>query len=212
MAWSIFDLGCCCGGCTKIGFDQSAWPKLVECYESHDIEYVENLADDISMIDECCLIYMGNNGVCGNSIRFASDKWYAIKEWVERGGRLWINAEYEGCLADPETLADFLGTLGIDITWIGGSYDCGCRNDYMLPGEAGLAFFLINQQMGCTAELSGFATVFYSPVAQVPMVVVDQLGDGFVFLCGDSNIWAGCDYDNCNLAIRLWERPDSQII
>lgn len=216
MPWSRFDF-CqkCCGGCDSntIGFDETAWPGLVDCYT--DVTVIENLKDDINKLQDCCVVFMGNNNQCSDSIRFPSNQWNDIKEWVEAGGRLWINAEYGGpfpCLKDPETLAAFLGTLGVDLGWEDGQYDCGCREDFMLPGEAGIAFFLINQQMGCTAEISGFKTAFYSPVAQVPMICVDQLGDGFVFLCGDSNIWGGCDYDNCNLANRILNRPDSQII
>jgi hypothetical protein len=66
--------------------------------------------------------------------------------------------------------------------------------------------------MALTAELSGGDAVVFQAPDETDMVMVEQLGDGFLFVCGDSNLWAGCDYDNCEFATALLETPDGDII
>lgn len=218
MKWSLFSNPCgCCGGCDgkTYGFDEGKWQGVVDCYDgfTDNYDYIENLKDDIDQIDNCCVVFMGNYNTCSNAIRFPEAQWAKIKEWVEAGGRLWINAEYGGCLKDAGELSSFLEYLGVDLQWVGSAYDCGCREDFMLPGEANIARYIFDAQMGCTAEISGFSVVFYAPVhTDIPVVCVDSLNEGFVFLCGDSNFWAGCDYDNCTILERLFTYKDIHIL
>lgn len=220
--------GCCCG-CdgNTIGFDDFRWPGLVTCFDGRakPITVYDNIRTlNWDKLEKLCVLFMGNDNQCGRAVHFDMNQWDAIKEWVKKGGRLWINAEYEGCLQDPVVLSNFLEHLGVDLHWLGKNYDCGCGTPdrYMRPGEAALAFYLFFDRMACTAELSGFSTVFYTPNdkdgRKIPMIVIDQLDKGFVVLCGDSNIWqANCSdisiaESNCQLAQRMLDRKSSQMI
>lgn len=206
-----------CGCKVKIGFDESTWSMIAGC---GDIDPITNLKLNISPISECKVVFCGNPGnTCGNAVRFLGGDWAAVKTYIENGGRVWMNAEYNGCLADPTFLADFLAAIGSTISWVGGSFDGSCAMDGTrdcTPGTANIAQGLASPfRMAATGVLSGGTNVFLAPSGQ-QMVQVEQLGDGFFFLCGDSNVAGSggvCDYsDNCTFFRRLWEYADGDII
>ena len=198
--------GCKC--CCKVGFDEGAWP-IQSCLPN--VEFVENIADDISKLNEVCLVFAGNVDACSNAVRFDAGDWETIRDWIERGGRLFLATEYQGCLQDPGATNNFLGTLGSSITWVGGIFDFFCRTG-MIPGPAQIAQGLTDNGMAATAILSGGTTMFTSPNAGVVMMVVEQIGDGFLFVTGDSNHFQFCSFDNCELVRRLYRNGDNEII
>lgn len=211
----------CLSGCDcvpTVGFDQSVWPGVSAC---GGITVLTNMSTtNIGSLAQCKIIFAGNPGdACGPAIRFISTDWPAVKTYIENGGRLWISAEYEGCLNDPTNLASFLTAMGSSLSNLGGVYDGSCTVDGSrdcTPGVANIAQGLSSPfRMAATGELSGGTNVFLSPSGQ-EMVQVEQLGDGFLFLCGDSNVVMGnhgCDYSgNCEFLRRLWEYADGDII
>ena len=198
---------CCCG---TIGFDETAWG-VTSCFPSSAV--IINLASDISRISECRLVFAGNKATCAQAVRFASGDWPAVKSYIEDGGRLWLQAEYQGCMTDVANLASFLSALGSAITWLGGSHDSNCATDGSRDCIAGAANIAqgVTFRMALTAELSGGTNVWQSPSGR-NMVQVEQLGSGFLFVSGDSNLFDGCGYDNCSFAQRLLNYADDQIL
>jgi hypothetical protein len=203
-----------------IGFDESTWP-FESCFSSGNVEYVQNISSDISLIDQCSLVFAGIAGYCGNAIRFDTADWPAIKTWIEDGGRFFLSTEWgdedpdDSCLQDPSRVADFLVQLGSTIIYDGDSFDCGCEQEsggLMTPGDANIGAGIWDHGMACTAELTGGTTVFLSPSGK-RMIVVEALGSGFLFVSGDSNL-AGfeCDFTNCTILTRMLNYADGDII
>src|SRR4029434_10805346 len=87
-----FDPGCCC--CPTIGFDESAWSFVTSCCSG--MSPIINLASERSRLSECKVVFGGNNGTCGNAIRFSSGNWSTIKSYLENGGRMFIAGEHCG--------------------------------------------------------------------------------------------------------------------
>jgi hypothetical protein len=208
-------------GQTKLGFDQST--RLFEgCLSSENVEYVQNISSDISLITQCSLVFAGFVRFCGDdAINFSADDWPLIKTWIEEGGRFWLVTEFEGCLGDPLEVVDFLAALGATITYDGGVFDSYCDAGFMTPGDANIAAGITDHEMAATAELggslaeggtSGGTTVFLSPSGK-RMVVVEALGSGFLFVSGDSSLWdTGCGFTNCTILTRLLNYADGDII
>lgn len=153
------------------------------------------------------------------AVNFAAGDWPAVRAYIEGGGRLWIQGEYQGCLADSADFNSFLAAMGSSIQWVGSSYDSGCATDGSrdcTPGAANIAQSLSSPfRMALTAEMSGGTSVWLAP-SGVSMIQVEQLGDGFLFASGDANPAlgpeGGCSYDHCEFFRRLWEYEDADII
>lgn len=192
--------------CITIGFDQSPWSWISSCLTNPTISA---LAGNISKINDCQLIFAGNNGTCGNAMRFPSVYWSAIKTWVENGGRLFICAEHSGngpgfpgfinqCLQDMPTLNSFLGAMGSTMQYVGNDYNAStpqCSADYYQAGAANIAQGLTftGERFG---EISGGTSLWVgnkagtggsgSGVGKVA-VAVEAIGNGFIAVSGDSN-------------------------
>ena len=105
--------------------------------------------------------------------------------------------------------------MGSGITYADDKYDVGCSTlgtRDCIPGAANIAQG-VTFRMAATAEIAGGTTVWKSP-GGVNMVQAEQLGAGFLFVCGDANVFAGppCNYNNCAFAERLWTYEDSEIL
>jgi hypothetical protein len=189
-----------------------------------------NLASNISRLSECRVVFGGNNRQCGNAIRFASADWSEIRSYVQNGGRLFLNGEHSGnhpatgtafkCLQDKDNLNDFLSFLGSSIRYIGFDYNAtgpNCSATYYSPGDAAIAqgINFTGERFG---ELSGGTSLWIGPAgtggtgsgAGKVAAAIEQIGDGFLVVCGDSD--QGTCEGACNFLRRLWEYADDQIL
>lgn len=196
-----------------IGFDRSKWG--IEA--AYTARVIENIADDVAKITRCRLVFAGVNSGSGaeRSINFSESDWAEVKAWIEAGGRLWLQAEYGAALDDPEQLDDFLNAMGVGMSWNSGVYDSGCdvsrsaRHDTANISDGAVL------RMAATAEILGGTPVWRCPTAEKIMVAVEAVGDGFLFVSGDGNLFNdSCGYigDNSPFALRLYEYEDSEVI
>lgn len=206
-------------GCPTIGFDESSWSGVVACCSG--MSPLINLAGDVSRLVECRVVFCGNNGSCGDAVRFTPGDWPVVRSYIEGGGRLWMQAEFTPeigtCLQDEATLTAFLAAMGSSLEYGGGAHDNNCASDGTRDSIVGVAGIAADApqptpfRMAATAEITGGVNVWKSPNG-TNMVQVEQLGSGFLFLTGDSNLSGGCGYDNCAFFKRLWEFDDGDII
>ena len=198
-----------------IGFDEDAWA-YADCWPDADI--LINLADDISRIFECDVVFAGNNAECGDAIRFDPDDWETIQEYIEGGGRLFISAEHSGCLADAANLGIFLTAVGSSMAYVGPDYNStgpGCSGTYYSSGTANIAAGIgfPGDRFG---EISGGTSVWLGPAGTTVSglnkvaVAVEQLGLGFLFLSGDSD--HGACGTPCNFLARLVSYSNDDVI
>lgn len=207
---------CCCTPAAKIGFDIFPWPGLsAVCFPT--TPQISGLAFDISRIDECKLVFAGLFDECSNAMRFTPGQYGTIRTWIEGGGRFYLSAEYTPCLGDSAAVSAFLAAIGSTILYVGGLFDSGCESiagdRSMIPGLANIAQGLPPIKMAATGQLSGGTNVFRSP-SGIHMLQVQKIGNGFLFVCGDSNV-AGqqqCLYNNCEFFKRMFNYEDAAII
>lgn len=224
--------------CRLVGFDQKAAGTIKTWFDGDrfaPIEVVEDLAEDLSRLHECRVVFAGHDPnalTCGSAIHFAKDDWPRIRDYIRCGGRVWLSLEYEGCLTDPDQAEEFLQALGTSITWSGDLFDCGCEGAddaneetrECRPGEAKIAQ-AVSVKMACSARIDGGTVVWYAPVGRryngepgevegepVPIVAVERIGEGFLFVAGDVNFLTGCGYDNARFFCRVLHDSDDQII
>lgn len=202
----------CCCPCPTIGFDEAAWPGLVGCCAG--MAPIINLKTNVARLGECRVVFGGNDNSCSSAVRFSSGDWPAVKTYIEQGGRLWINAEYGSpcglCLADSNKLASFLTALGSSMSWLnscdnpeaGACVDC-------VAGDANIASGATLKK-ATSANISGGTPVWKS-ASENTVVAVEQLGDGFLFLSGDSNLQNVCT-GFCDFFTRVWEYEGADII
>jgi hypothetical protein len=201
----------CCG---TIGYEVGTMLLAVNCFPCTGT--ILNLQADVTRLAECDVVFAGNNSTCGISPFFLAADWAAVKTYIEGGGRLFLAGEYEGCLSLPANFNAFLAALGSTITWVGGLHNIGCSTTGtrdMVAGPANIAQGLTTPiRMGLTAELAGGTTVFFSPDG-VPMLQVEAIGAGFLFVVGDGNVaGGGCLYNQCEFFERLLTYEDGDII
>jgi hypothetical protein len=211
LGWPAVDSGgnACCG---VIGYDEGVWAVSESCFPNNDI--VVNLKLDISNISQCSLVFAGNRNSCGNAVRFPSGQWPAIQTYLQNGGRMWMQAEFFGCLADAANLASFLAAIGSSLSW-GGTVDesgtlCDSATNTCTPGAANIAQGT-TLKIARASRIDGGTSVWISDAGNV-VVAVEQIGSGFFFLSGDSNITDGCAYNNCPFLQRLLNYADDDII
>lgn len=219
----------CCG---LIGFDENIWVNVVSCFPG--MSPIINLASDVSQLTRCKLVFGGNINSCSNAVRFSFGDWPAVATYVAGGGRLWINAEHSGdfisvgnpaheiikCLQDMANLNSFLSAIGSTLSYVGNDYiiNIGCTVSDV--GDANIADS-ISFSADRFGEVTGGTTVIISTNPRYTndvsfvgsprsIVVVEKVGNGFVFLCGDSN-WPNCS-GNCTFVQRLLNYADADII
>ncbi len=207
----------CCDK-TAVGFDNDAWEFAADCFADYRI--IENVSADLDLLDECTLLMSGLHDSCGTAIKFLQQDWDTIKDWIEAGGRFYLSTEWENgtpssCLADPDTVNDFLEYLGTEIRYEGGLTDAGTHTSVV--GDANIASGLTNFPMGATAEVSGGTLVFGSwtyGFGGVRMLAAEQIGDGFLFFSGDSNNYAPTTItdDSCTFALRMLTWPSEDLL
>src|SRR5260221_10124589 len=96
---------CCC--CPDVGFDRAAWPGVTSCCTG--MSPVINIKDDVTRLTGRKIVFAGHiPGACSNAIYFAAGDWAAVAAYINNGGRLWLNLEYYGCLADGANSNAFL--------------------------------------------------------------------------------------------------------
>lgn len=208
----MIDADTCCCVTEKIGYDSlSPWLIHGQCFEGYDA--VTSLAANVSAISECKVVFSGNNNDCGNAVRFSAVDWPAVKAYIQGGGRLWLQAEFKGCLQDPAKLADFLAALGSSMAWgdtlepnSGGN--CNPLTNTCTPGAANIAQGTV-LRIAAASKIDGGTSVW---VRDNPIVAAEKLGNGFLFLTGDSNITSGCGYNNCVFLQRLATYADGDIL
>lgn len=198
---------CCCR--EKIGFDEASWSWVTNTLS--DAPVVTNLVASITEIDNCRLVFGGNNFTCGNAVRFPSGSWAKIKTWINSGGRLYIAAEHSGeksgllkCLQDMPNLNSFLTTIGSTIQYVGEDYNGSTPSisaTYYSSGAASIASG-ISFSGGRFGEISGGTTLWLGPDG-APIsglgktaAAIQKLGSGFVIVIGDSDVGALPGYAN----------------
>ena len=200
---------------------------------------LSNLVFDITQISSCRVVFSGNSDTCFKAINFAAGDWPAVKTYVENGGRLYIVAEHSGdyvspgnpphettgCLVDMAGLNSFMAAMGSTMRYAGGDYvlttDTTDGTTLADPGDANIAqgvTFNTNrfgEITGGTSVWKG-TTVYYTDDRTVVgsekvIVAVEKIGNGFIFLCGDSNM-INLTPNYCDFIKRLWEYDDASII
>lgn len=191
----------------KVGYElgRGAWVHTIGI----DADYVELLMDDVSQISECSLVFCGAVG-CNQAVWFDPADWATVAAWVASGGRLWINGEYEPCLEGDAaaTLNAFLSSLGTSLRWVGGL--SSTLSNYS-PGIAAIASGQ-TFRMGGSAEVSGGTSVWLDPDDATVTVAAEAVGSGFIFLCGDSDVFDGVYSMNAPFAERLYEAGSGEIL
>lgn len=221
---------CCCD--LTFGFDAGAWnncfvfgcSNLLAC--ANNASAIINLKDDVSRIGECRIVFAGRCDQNGNFfgapvVRFAPADWPAIRTYIEGGGRLWLNAEEDMTPDNFAEMAGFLAAMGSGISYVSGPFDSTDSGGTAAPGDANIAQGLtMNLHYSAAGQVGGGTAVWRSSVSDsrlpdVPLVVVEKLGEGFLFFTGDGH-WITTffdpTYDFCEFFKRLWEYDNSQII
>jgi hypothetical protein len=215
----------CC--CPVFGIQSGMNPvaALNCCNPASVISSIENNLDRLS---ECRVVFIGNDNCCCDAVAKWTDpaKVAQLKDYVNAGGRLWMQTEYGPtvlyppgspdsyqCIQNRPALENFLSQLGSSMM----SENNKCGEDsgtQCVPGAAQIAQGLQPADYWIqywTARISGGTSVWLHAASNQPCVAVEKLGSGFFFLCGDSNpLSAG--QPNCNFIRRLWEYSDDQII
>lgn len=207
----MLEATCCCG--EAIGFDQAAWTIGHGCFP--DRQLFGFLKDSPDQLTNCKVLFAGLDGVCGNAVKFAAGDWPKVHDYITSGGRMWLQSEYSGCLGDAANLAAFLSAIGSTMTW-GATVDtsgdaCNATTGICLPGTANIAQGGVRITIARASKINGGTSVWISQAGNV-VVAVEKIGDGFLFLTGDSNITSGCGYANCEFLKRLASYEDGQII
>lgn len=232
MSQWAFTLGCCC---CPVGFDAGAWPGIQSCICDRPLEHLRN---NIARIDDCRVVFCGPSNMCGGAMYFEPDQYAAIKTWVEKGGRLWCNGEYNSeeltgfdCLGDDARakINAFMTALGCSMQVGHRACNCTCTDSHGDPwlginGSAkivttptalpGIYHACVGEVLGGTPlnltqpEPTGSAACFTS----YPWIAMEKVGQGYVVLTGDSNIFDGCGFDNCEIAKRFVKNDPEDLI
>lgn len=216
---SLAKCHCCC---PVVGFDDVIlWSRWFCCDGQTRLT---NLLADVTQLTQCKVVFGGNYDSCGQAVRFAVGDWPTVKAYVVGGGRLWITAEWGNptvmghglplCFQDAAktTLNSFLSSMGSTITYVGGDYVTGVFSD---PGTANIA-----QGLSITSslfgEITGGTSVWLSPAGAEgtgkAIVAVEKIGNGFLFVSGDSNLGLDNSTNFCDFVKRLWTYEDAAII
>jgi hypothetical protein len=227
----MFEVGCCCcKNLGPVGYVQGVLTGLKDCF-CKDIEHITNIGTDNSdRIAECRLIFAGPQNNCGDTLALDTSLWATVKDWLEAGGRLYVNGEYSGCIS-PAGLTEinaFLTFLGSTMQI--GDKKCNCLCAGLISGQwVGMleAIPLLENvdiiTHACTNEVTGGTVVAYidqqvdgdgdgsptSCITDVPyaFISVEQIGDGFLLVSGDSNLVDGCG-TNCDLWQAFYEKDE----
>jgi hypothetical protein len=205
---------CFSGCCARVGFDEQPWDYLASHFLAQGVEYITNIAGNVSakLDSSISMLFAGNHDFCGNAIRFPGSEWLEIKAWLEAGGKMVICSEHSGnapdnglplkCLQDMVQLNIFLSGMGTSLSYIGDDCNGGFPDSgFYIPGSAKVAQGVTDFGGARFGELAGGTTVFtgYAGGPDGPQVgwknglgrvavVADPVGDGFIFLTGDSNL------------------------
>jgi len=217
-----------CHCCKRpIGIDQlaSSWQSgalsWVFLSEYAPITFVEWLSTDIAALDQVHVIFAGNRSECGNAIRFAEADWPAVRAWIEAGGRFHLATEHSGnhpevggeyetgfkCLQDMARVNAFIAAMGGTMTYRGGDF---VDNSIATPGTALIATVnsYVNNRIGHLEPGSG-KIVFTGNISGKTAMVAEKLGNGFLFVEGDSNSFGGTTPNN--YYYKLWHDADDEI-
>lgn len=198
---------CCCG---PIGFDEAAWSWVTQALDGVPVRTF--LKNDISQIEGCIIVFAGNNGQCGNAVRFNEADWPTIKDWIHSGGKFFICGEHSGnykgpglengmlakCLQDIEQFNTFLFAMQSAIQYIGNDYNARqppCRSDYYSPGLPSLfaqGIYFPGERFG---ELTGATPLWVGPSGSGGTgnglgkiaARIEKLGQGILIATGDGN-------------------------
>lgn len=224
MAYKLFNPGCECCGCA-VGFEFDVWGDVLDCLPN-GTRTITNVRNDIDQLDQCCFLYAGCR-TCSQCINFFNADWPKIKEWIERGGRMYLAGEYifetTHCMADRARFNSFLLALGSSMSIGTTGCNCGCYG-VVQSGEAGIAQG-IEISLACTNEILGGVSVAITKPEEDPGtssedcsepivgIAVEQLGEGLLMVAGDSNLFIQtppCHYNNCGLVTRwhTWKTAD----
>lgn len=214
--------GCqCCRG-MFVGCSHSSPPFVPASCFGEDVEYVTNIRLNVSLIWQCRLVYAN----CISGVPFAAGDYAEIADYVAEGGRFWVQTEWESPSPGfgfpptrPVGVDDFVAALGGSMSWVGGGHDEFCES---VAGESRLCQAgdaaigqNVEVKMAMSAEIAGGTSVLLTPTDGLPMVAVEAVGEGFIFMSGDSNIWNGagsCGYDNCDFFWRLVNWTNAEIL
>jgi hypothetical protein len=223
----------CCGGLVGfmhaglgIGYKRVADHAVNIGYETIlDLEHTPNF----NRIVDCRVIFAGLDTACGAvfGITTFANLYPQIKEFLNKGGRLWIQLEWGhpdhpfSCFIDTG-IGDFLSAMGTTMNWLGGDYQ-PVTGDWspMVPGTAKISQGLpSNQQNNRFAEISpGLGKVVWKAGSLYPIgvgkcvVAGEKIGNGFIFMTGDSDLWDGSFVDGeKELVRRLIESDDSDLL
>lgn len=211
MSWKRNTAGCPC--CRKrIGFPSLKIDSVLRSKTStldYDYDYHEFLTHGVGSdllsveeftekLNECFAFFCGfTTFQCLYNLIPDEIYWDAINEWMLAGGRLFVLGEYEACMSffgnDPEKTNDFLDYLECGLSINDAATDfacisplCGTADVAIMDGIEGIAHDWTNTTTG------GFplmVTCPNPPFTPQPWITIQLMGDGFVLLTGDSNMW-----------------------
>ena len=189
-----------------------------------------NINADIDRLthDACKLLFVGPQNVC-NVWSYSQDNWETTREWVEEGGRLYVSGEFRiACFtnANKANLNDFLSAMGTGMAL--GERACNCQCTKIPSGDPWLGIPQPVQIMtdlpglmhACTNEIIGGTPIVKTEpegalsgcADSFPFVAGERIGDGIVIAAGDSNIFSGCGFDNCEFFKRLRDNDIDEIL
>lgn len=217
----MFMPGCpCCG--IKVGFDglSNAMP-VASCYPTATL--LQNLRLDVTRLPECKVVFAGFETQCAcpagsdvaNGIRFSSGDWPAVADYIDNGGRLVLLLNDDYCTLDEANVASFLTAMGSTMSYSGGQFSCATCTA-MSAGSANIASGISTSYRGA-GEINvgtGGTSMWLMSGGEV-LAAVEQIGSGFLFLCGDYEGFAGFCFGGvfaCDFIERLIEYGDSDII
>lgn len=214
-----FQVGCpCCNPCSVIGFEGGENPGILDCCRGQDSKFkhpaITQIYQDIEKLtDEVKVLFAGAIG-CSYSTLFTSDQHEHINQWITNGGRLYVAGEYSGCIgsANLENLNSFISGIGSEMQVTDDVCECTCSQDWtgILNPDLPLLDDVEGVLHACTAGVSGgtwvATTAYYEEsganntgpeCSEMVYIAIEKIGEGYILVSGDSNIFAGCPYDNC---------------
>lgn len=154
-------------------------------------------------LQQCDLLICGLAGEYGRPmVWWTTDQWPVLNEWIESGGRMIYSgaADWEMPQYETDSANAFLAGIGSSMSFNRTLEDGSCQVTLNIPDVP----IVHNLQYvhGPTSTINpGSSTVIgYTTDSNTPFVCVEQLGYGYIMLCGTYYVPLGCGAQmNCGL-------------
>jgi hypothetical protein len=168
----------------------------------------------VGSIDQCRVFTVTDNLTGSNPFPIPTDNWPDVQEWVDAGGRLLLTAEHETNLSlgfvgyspeDFQVVNDFLAAVGTSIQVVPGllctTPDPGCGGCGAAVGDYPVTDGFSALPYLASSSVSGGTALAWTG-GSVPLLALEQVGDGFVMVGGDGNMFyqdSSCYGNVCQL-------------